>query len=574
METTEHTLHKNFVKNDLHLLLCDDDVWQNWVMIMRLYERGLLPNTKGETQTEGLDQNLKLPTLKSGQIQQAPGTVTLGPTLFRCILGLQKSEVLEIQTSLLEKIILLKKGKQTHQRMDMEEMAWKLKTDRVLKDAITAFYFDLTREKMTWEQVCDKYKLAEYEYNQLKIYSQSFVKDSLNRTKKNPSLPKSVVTLLNHLYRASMGIVSQQESIPWTIRGVGFDMTKITKFCSEEHVPFQLAIMDLHGTKEQLSAEFFSKLALAMNTLNSQYEYIFVCFVNFIYIAMLIEGISSQSTKLHYEFGVIHTQKDDAWMSGTVEIATVVLFISKVDKFEAIDKVLTKNVFASSSSGGQNKEFIDKGFIDGLITGLCPEHSYVIEIYCGGVVLEQSLLMKRRCIALCKDDLEAMALESRCSALLDNHPSLKEWCGASSNTKKQTLDDTEKENLQNIHIDDPPSTEEEDESDDSDSKNDTDDDKETGDAADFEDEEQRNEDVQGNVIVSTSVKNNFEDTRALENDDEGGDAGDILDTTKAMEASNVGVASTIEKIGEIEINKDSCAHSPSSSQSKKGRNHN
>lgn len=140
METTEHTLHKNFVKFDLHLLLCDDDVWQNWVKIMRLYAKGLLPNTKGETPTKGLDQNPRLPTLKSGQIQQAPGTVQLGPTLFRCILGLQKSEVLDIQTSLLDKRILLKKGNQTHQRMDMEEMAWKLKIDRVLKDAITTFY--------------------------------------------------------------------------------------------------------------------------------------------------------------------------------------------------------------------------------------------------------------------------------------------------------------------------------------------------------------------------------------------------------------------------------------------------
>lgn len=504
METTEHTLHKNFVKNDLHLLLCDNDVWQNWVKIMRLYARGLLPNTKGETKSEGLDQNPKLPTLKSGQIQQAPGTVTLGPTLFRCISSLQRSEVLDIQTALLDKRILLKKGKQTHQREDMEECAWKLKIDRVLKDAIVAFYFDLTREKMTWEQVCETYKLGECEYNQLKSYSQSFVRDSLNRTKKNPSLPKSVATLLNHLYRASMGIVSQQESIPWTIRGVGFDMTKITSFCSEEHVPFQLAIMDLHGTKEQLSVDFFSKLALALNTLNSQYEYIFVCFVDFITIAMLVEGISSQSTKVHYEFGVIHTQKDDAWTSGTVEIATVVLFISKVDKFEAIDKVFTKNVSISGSSG---KEFINREFIDELITGFCPEHSYVIELYCGGVVLEESLLNKRRCISLCKDELEAMALESECSALLDSQPFLQEWCGASGgDTKGQSLDDAERQNLQNIHIDDQPSTEDDNESDEDEEK-DIDDEEKVDDEEkdindedeekDFEDEGQKREEDQG-----------------------------------------------------------------------------
>lgn len=161
----------------------------------------------------------------------------------------------------------------------------------------------------------------------MKSYSQSYVKDSLNRAKKTPSLPKSVTTLLNHLYRAAMGIVSQNESIPWKIKGVGFDMMKIKDFCNEEHVPFQLAILDVHGTKEQLSTEFFSSLALNLNILNAQYEYILVCFIDHMNIGMLVEGISSQSTKVYYEVGGIHTTRDDSWTAGKLEIATVALFV-------------------------------------------------------------------------------------------------------------------------------------------------------------------------------------------------------------------------------------------------------
>lgn len=159
IETTEHTLQKGFVKTDLHLLLCDEDVWKNWVKIMKQYARGLLPNTKGEIIDEGSNENPKFLTMKGGQIRQAPGTLMLASTLFKCILGLERSEVLELQNAILDKTILLNKGKHTPHRMDMDEMAWKLKTDRVLKEAILSFFFDLTREKLSWEQVCEKYKL-------------------------------------------------------------------------------------------------------------------------------------------------------------------------------------------------------------------------------------------------------------------------------------------------------------------------------------------------------------------------------------------------------------------------------
>lgn len=85
--------------------------------------------------------------------------------LFRCISGLERSEVLKLQQAILSKTILLKKGKHTAHRMDMDEMAWNLKTERVLKEAVLSFLFDLTREKLSWEQVCEKYK----------SYSQSYV---------------------------------------------------------------------------------------------------------------------------------------------------------------------------------------------------------------------------------------------------------------------------------------------------------------------------------------------------------------------------------------------------------------
>lgn len=78
-------------------------------------------------------QKKMVPVLKGGKIQQAAGTLTLGPTIFRCISGLEAAEVLTLQRCLLEKTIILKKGKHTKDMVDMEEFAWGFKVDRVLK---------------------------------------------------------------------------------------------------------------------------------------------------------------------------------------------------------------------------------------------------------------------------------------------------------------------------------------------------------------------------------------------------------------------------------------------------------
>ena len=292
VETTEHTLHKGFVKNDLHLLLCEDTIWKNWVSIMDTYARGGLPNTKGIIVAPTLaEQKGSVLKLKHGKIQQAAGTVMLGPTLFRCIAGLEREEVLSLQAGLLNKSILLKKSKHTKDMIDMEEYAWNLKVDRVLKAAIVDFYSDLTKESQTWDQLCEKYKLGSYEYNQLKSYTEAFVKDCLNRSKKKPSLPSTAITLLQHLYRATMDPMILENSLPWAIKGVGLDAQKLQLYSQQFCVPFQLAIMDARGFGTDLSIATFTSITKCLNDMNSRLEYIFFFFVDFINIYCLVEGV-------------------------------------------------------------------------------------------------------------------------------------------------------------------------------------------------------------------------------------------------------------------------------------------
>lgn len=439
METTEYTLQKGFVKNDLHLLLCEDTVWKNWVSIMDTYARGGLPNTKGDLLASSTTAEQWLPKLKDGKIQQAPGTVMLGPTIFRCIAGLEVSEVLSLQEALLNKVIILKKGKHTKNWTDMEELAWSMKVERVLKVAIIDFYHDLSKEKLDWNQTCEQYKIGDHEYNQLKSYSEAFVKDSLNRTKRTPSLPQTVVTLLHHLYRASQGQPMAESSIPWTIKGVGLDMEKLGSFCRQNHLPFRLAIMDARGLHSELSNDSISTMISHLNAMNSLLEYVLVCFADFISIGAIVEGVSTQAGKVHYEVGVVIKDDEHTFTRGQYAYASIIMFISKGNAFESIHKAAGDKVLISTNANA-NDNTIDKDFLMRLIESFCPQQNYVVDIFSGGYVLQQSLISKRRCIAFCKNDVEAMNLESKCSEMLESIPHLQEWCGQILSTLKPAIE--------------------------------------------------------------------------------------------------------------------------------------
>ena len=105
-------------------------------------------------------------------------------------------------------------------------------------------------------------------------------------------------------------------------------------------------------------------------------------------------------------------------------------------------------------------------FIFYLIERFSLEQNYVLDLFFGGVVLQQSLISNRRCIALCRDDLEAMTLMTKCSQILEDNPQIQEWCGAQvSLLEKQIIEfnDAERDALDNIEVDEQPSGDEEDE---------------------------------------------------------------------------------------------------------------
>ena len=175
---------------------------------------------------------------------------------------------------------------------------------------------------------------------------------------------------------------------------------------------------------------------------------------------------------MYYEIGTISKENDLSLTRGIAAYASVVLFVSKGSNFESIDKTPGEKAFISTTVSTR-EDTIDMDFIFYLIERFSPQQNYVLDLFSGGVVLQQSLMSKRRCIAVCRDDLEAMVLMTKCSQIVEDNPQIQEWYGAEvSLLEKQTIEfnDAERDALDNIEVDEQPSGDEEDEEEDNEKK--------------------------------------------------------------------------------------------------------
>ncbi|MCO5599143.1 hypothetical protein L7F22_053243 [Adiantum nelumboides] len=157
---------------------------------------------------------------------------------------------------------------------------------------------------------------------------------------------------------------------------------------------------------------------------------------------------------------------------------------------------------ASLRQGDVALDFLKKDrFIAGLwpplkekVRGRFPEtYDLAVEVAC---LKDKKLRLQNHSVdpsegedALCKDDFEAMELESQCSTLLESNLSLQEWCGASQvSLARQTveLDDAEKDDLNNLDIDEQQSEGEDSNENEDDDNVDIMDDREVKEATDFD----------------------------------------------------------------------------------------
>ncbi|KAJ7545949.1 hypothetical protein O6H91_08G017600 [Diphasiastrum complanatum] len=102
------------------MVTCDNDVFDNWMKIMEMYVAGQLPNTRGNIEPF-VEKKITKGKNKIGLVKQAPGTVNLCATLFRCIEGLDPDQVRGLQAEIMAKKVLIKKGKGVEDKIDMDD---------------------------------------------------------------------------------------------------------------------------------------------------------------------------------------------------------------------------------------------------------------------------------------------------------------------------------------------------------------------------------------------------------------------------------------------------------------------
>ena len=93
-------------QKDVHVIICSHIIFDRWSEIMEKYIAGNLPNLQGELLVKDMKQVKSVTYDKVGEISQAKGTKKLGPTIFRCLLGLEDLMIESLQNDILDGIWL------------------------------------------------------------------------------------------------------------------------------------------------------------------------------------------------------------------------------------------------------------------------------------------------------------------------------------------------------------------------------------------------------------------------------------------------------------------------------------
>jgi len=286
------------------MITCCDDIFEKWLDIIKKYVGGHLPNTRGDVIP--LEEGNSKGNLKVGQIKQAPNTVQLNTTLFRCFLGLGPEEVRQIQAQILDGKVWVKCAKDVPYHVDMEEACRKLKGDKCLQEAIVDYYKNLSNLDVDWGQVQEMYGIGDAEYDHIYKASTQYIKLATHRAKATPSiLPKAVTSYLSFLYRKSKGLEAREDIFPWIICVIGNEIGGMMKHVEvfSNQIPVGLVILEAQYSL-QWKLQDFEILLSGIDNINVGTHYVMVSFISFAKIGTFIDAFQKRQGSFHYEVGV------------------------------------------------------------------------------------------------------------------------------------------------------------------------------------------------------------------------------------------------------------------------------
>lgn len=483
--TVTHTMTGMSLKHDLHMIVCKKELFDRWMNILDLYVRGDIANKQGimKSQAVGGSANENMDNDAKGKRSGKEKASQISERMFRSCQGLKDQDTFKLQELILTGSILLKKSKGL-QMIDMEEMAIRMKLDRIMQASIVNFMANLSGAKgLSYEEVAQKYNISKPLYDSMYRRCTTFLKDSANMAKKrNQELPDVVQTELRVLHAQHSGKNQQVMENPWNILNAGILMSTFTEVitaCGQQN-DIGLVILDTtsQGSLYAWDTDAFTKLLSCIARITSNDSYVLIAFVPFGNCFQQLEStLLAIQGSVHIEYGgytVGNVSKKKYTTSH--DLCILMAFISKEEgRSDWRDLIISPTIpsliydggemhlnevelpeegssrkttmdffkkpitFESCNlhGGGISKYHKDPNYYKMLISSFCSPGKVVLDAYSGGYAMREALQIGRRAIVLVQNVLEKSLMEAYVSKMVDELPSVREFYDTTKGDKPE-----------------------------------------------------------------------------------------------------------------------------------------
>ena len=300
-----------------------------------------------------------LEIIQNAEEKQKPPT-----TLFRYLQGLEEDEVRLLQKEIQDGNIVLTRGPEEEDEMDMLERIKQMKQDRLLQEELIVVYQELDKESgfSTWDEIKSKYNISPLVYDRFLVLCDDWLKSRLQVACKKIAFPKDVVEYAEWTIKVKKEESANTMNVPWSIFVVSLrvEQRSYLQRHFNQHIPIDLCVLDntetTHCKKQWDSSAFKDLLDGVLDVCEeSNKQFVFLAFVGLDDFIQLQNSFKDMvpNLKTHF-FGALHYQCKVPYM-GAIQYFTVLAFLIRREVFEG---------YSDSLAVGEQSMVLDAGFLD------------------------------------------------------------------------------------------------------------------------------------------------------------------------------------------------------------------
>ena len=308
-----------FAQKQAHMVTCADGVFQEWMEIIKDVEQGNLSGKKPNQ------------------------------TQFRCLAGLEETEVRMLQSELKSGLIVLSKVAANEEKMDLVTRVMLIKQDRVaqqelVQELLKEFnMFNPSHKCQSWDEVKHFYKVDDKVYSNFQHMCDTWIKAKLQVGKAVSEFSMEVKTYIQWII-AQSSVKHSTYDYPWKVLSVSLGLEG--RYFMTRHIvhpiPIGLCVLDttegvasmMQWTEEKLLDLLRGIMDITGGTCHQQFVFLsFLKFRELVHLHTALEKLGGWSRLFYGSIDFL----GNAPCNGATQLFAVLVYLSNTDSFEGFN---------------------------------------------------------------------------------------------------------------------------------------------------------------------------------------------------------------------------------------------